>query len=111
MLTIENIVRLKNETIGEWKIGEAYQNSNEAWMNCPHYCITFTRDGYGAAVLIDRSENPLLGKYRIIICYENYDTTIYETALTKESISKKDTFLALMLQRINAEWSLRHSKV
>ena len=112
MLTINNIGDLNGTRMNDWKILEACEKQNvERGEN--YYKIVFARmDNTGrvlddrAGVLIDRNVNPL-GKYHITIVYDEWTTVIYQTELSKESISKKDTFFGLLLYRINDEYYKR----
>ena len=109
MLTINNIGDLNGTRMNDWKILEACEKQNvERGEN--YYKIVFAKmDNIGvmqddrAGVLIDRNVNPL-GKYHITIVYDEWTTVIYQTELSKESISKKDTFFGLLLYRINDEY-------
>ena len=107
MLTIQNIGDLNGAQLNDWKILEACQKQNPQ-RGEDYYKIVFARmDNIGvmqddrAGVLIDRNINPLLKQYHITIVYDEWSTIIYETELSKESISKKDTFFGLILYRIN----------
>jgi hypothetical protein len=112
MLTINNIGDLNGTRMTDWKILEACGKQNvERGEN--FYKIVFAKmDNIGvmqddrAGVLIDRNVNPL-GKYHITIVYDEWTTIIYQTELSKESISKKDTFFGLLLYRINDEYYKR----
>ena len=107
MLEIQNIRMLREEHIGGWVVEDAESSGPVSYLKAHHYCITFKRDGKAAAVLIDRDINPFLKKYNVYVCWENFDNRIYETTLTKESISKKDTFLSLMTYQQNKEYNKR----
>jgi hypothetical protein len=109
MLTIGNIRDLNGATMNDWKVLEAceIQKPNRGEN---YYKIIFARmDNTGrvlddrAGILIDRNQNPQ-SKYKIVIVYEEWSTMIYETELSKESISKKDAFFGLILYRINDEY-------
>jgi hypothetical protein len=109
MLTINNIGDLNGAQLNDWKILEACEKQNVE-RGEDYYKIVFARmDNIGrvlddrAGVLIDRNVNPL-GKYHITIVYDEWTTVIYQTELSKESISKKDTFFGLLLYRINDEY-------
>ena len=112
MLTIGNIRDLNGAQLNDWKVLEACEKQNvERGEN--YYKIVFARmDNTGrvlddrAGVLIDRNVNPL-GKYHITIVYDEWTTIIYQTELSKESISKKDAFFGLLLYRINDEYYKR----
>ena len=107
MLTIGNIRDLNGKELNDWKIINVDEDNIESEQR---YKIIFARiDNIGvmqddrAGILIDRNQNTQ-GKYKIIIVYEEWSTIIYETELSKESISKKDTFFGLILYRINDEY-------
>jgi hypothetical protein len=107
MLTIGNIRDFNGKELNNWKIINAEEDNIESEQR---YKIVFARiDNIGvmqddrAGILIDRNQNTQ-GKYKIIIVYEEWSTIIYETQLSKESISKKDTFFGLILYRINDEY-------
>ena len=107
MLTIGNIRDFNGKELNNWKIINAEEDNIESEQR---YKIVFARiDNIGvmqddrAGMLIDRNQNSQ-GQYKIIIVYEEWSTIIYETELSKESISKKDTFFGLILYRINDEY-------
>jgi hypothetical protein len=112
MLTINNIKDFNGTRMTDWKILEACEKQNvERGEN--YYKIVFAKmDNIGvmqddrAGVLIDRNVNPL-GKYHITIVYDEWTTIIYQTELSKESISKKEAFFGLLLYRINDEYYKR----
>ena len=110
MLTIGNIRDLNGITMNDWKVLDVGEADTNGGKGQDYYKIVFARvDNTGrvlddrAGVLIDRNQNPK-EKYKIVIVYEEWSTIIYETELSKESISKKDTFFGLILYRINDEY-------
>jgi hypothetical protein len=110
MLTINNIKDFNGKELNNWKIINVDEDNIESEQR---YKIIFARiDNIGvmqddrAGMLIDRNQNSQ-GQYKIIIVYEEWSTIIYETQLSKESISKKDTFFGLILYRINDEYYKR----
>jgi len=110
MLTIGNIRDLNGKELNDWKIIDVGEADTSGGNGQDYYKIIFARiDNIGvmqddrAGMLIDRNQNPQ-GQYKIIIVYEEWSTIIYETQLSKESISKKDTFFGLILYRINDEY-------
>ena len=107
MLEIQNIRMLREEHIGGWVVEDAESSVAVSYLNSPHYCIIFKRDGKGAALLIDRNENRLLKQYHVYICWENFDNKIYEITLSKESISKKDSFFGFVVYHLNEEYNKR----
>jgi hypothetical protein len=113
MLTIQNIGDLNGAQLNDWKILEACEKQNVE-RGEDYYKIVFARmDNTGrvlderAGILIDRNQNPQ-SKYKIVIVYEEWSTIIYQTKLSKESISKKDAFFGLLLYRINDEYYKRN---
>jgi hypothetical protein len=107
MLEIQNIEKLKGSHVGGWEVLESTSAGPVSYLNSNHYCITLKRGNEAGAVLIDKMENRLTKQYHVYVCWENFDNRIYETALTKESISKKDTFFGLMLYQLNEEYNKR----
>jgi len=113
MLTINNIRDLNGATINDWKVLDVGEADTSGGKGQDYYKIVFARmDNTGrvlddrAGILIDRNQNPK-EKYKIVIVYEELSTIIYETELSKESISKKDAFFGLILYRINDEYYKR----
>ncbi len=104
MLTIKNFERLRGQRIGDWQVMESIASSPRNWLDCYHYSITLDRDGYGAAILIDRNINPLLNQYHVYVCYGTFDRRIYEGAFSKQVIMDKERFLKNIMEYINAEW-------
>ena len=110
MLTIGNIRDFNGKELNNWKIINAEEDNIESEQR---YKIVFARiDNIGvmqddrAGVLINRNVNAL-GKYHITIVYDEWTTIIYQTELSKESISKKEAFFGLLLYRINDEYYKR----
>jgi len=110
MLTIGNIIDLNGKELNDWKIIDVGEADTSGGKGQDYYKIIFARiDNTGrvmderAGILIDRNQNTQ-SKYKIVIVYEEWSTIIYETELSKESISKKDTFFGLILYRINDEY-------
>jgi hypothetical protein len=110
MLTIGNIRDLNGITMNDWKVLDVGEADTSGGNGQDYYKIIFARmDNTGrvlddrAGVLIARNQNPQ-SKYKIVIVYEEWSTIIYETELSKESISKKDAFFGLILYRINDEY-------
>lgn len=110
MLTINNVESLKGTTIGKWKIVDVFTSKTENWLKAPHYTVTFNRDGIGGAVLIDRTENRLLGQYHIYICYENFDKVILETSWSKEALFDKKDFFDMVTTNLDYEWNKRNMR-
>ena len=113
MLTINNIRDLNGVTMNDWKVLDVGESDTSGGKGQDYYKIVFARvDRTGrvlddrAGILIDRNQNPQ-SKYKIVIVYDEWSTIIYETELSKESISKKDRFFGLILYRINDEYYKR----
>ena len=113
MLTIDNIRDLNGATMNDWKVLDVGESDTSGGQGKDYYKIVFAKmDNTGrvlddrAGVLIDRNQNPQ-SKYKIVIVYDEWTTIIYETELSKESISKKDAFFGLILYRINDEYYKR----
>jgi hypothetical protein len=110
MLRIDNIGKLTNTKLGEWKVAQAGASGRMKWLPTEHYCITLERDTFGAAILIWRNINPLTKQYHVYVCYNNFDNRIYEGAFSKRVIMDKAHFLASMMGYIKAEHALRNKK-
>ena len=116
MLTIENIEKLKDTTLNDWKILDAGEDKRpEFGKNI--YILTFARlDNTGkvlddrAGVIIDRDINPLLKGYHIKVVYESWDYEIHTTAWRKENIMRKDVFFGMVLNKINEEYWKRNKR-
>ena len=100
MLVIENIERLKNKTIGAWRVMGTDENSNH--MSAPHYSITIDRSGITAGIVIERTEGE--HGYNVSLCYEQYDNVIAINAVGKNELKNKDIFLSLMRGILDAEY-------
>jgi len=107
MLRIENIEKLKGQHLGGWEVLESTSCGPVNYLKTYHYCITFKRGTKAVALLIDRNENRLTKQYHVYVCWENFDNTIYETALSKESIGRKDAFFGWLGDIINDEYNKR----
>jgi len=115
MLTINNIRDLNGAGMNDWKVLDVGESDTSGGKGQDYYKIVFARmDNTGrvlddrAGILIDRNQNPQ-SKYKIVIVYDEWSTIIYETELSKESISKKDAFFGLILYRINDEYYKRNT--
>jgi len=110
MLKIQNIQTLNDIKFGKWTVIEAIEETPKRWLNCHHYCISFDRSGIGAAILIDRTLNPLTKQYHVYVCYNDFTDVIYECGLWKISIMDKDTLITHLMGYINREYDLRNQK-
>ncbi len=108
MLTIENIEKLNDTVISDWKVIEAGASRPRKWLPTEHYCIKLGKYGSeAAAILIWRNINPLTKQYHVHLCYNSFDNVIYEGSFTKKVIMDKENFLASMMGYINAEYEMR----
>jgi hypothetical protein len=101
MLVIENIERLKNKTIGAWRVMGTDENSYFN-MTTPHYSITIDRNGITAGIVIERTEGE--HGYNVSLCYEMCDNVIAINAVGKNELKNKDIFLSLMRGILDAEY-------
>ena len=109
MLTIENIEKLKDTTLNDWKILDAGEGRAEIGKNI--YIITFARlNNAGvllddrAGVIIDRDISQLMSGYGIRVVYEHWDYELHTTYWRKENIMNKDAFFGMVLNKINEEY-------
>jgi hypothetical protein len=103
MLLINNIEELENKTIGAWKVvGVEIDYQKSSLTNPYNYTIRLSRNGVGAAIIIERTEGDF--GYNVSICYENYDNVISRTAWPKDRLLNKNNFLASMRGVIDAEY-------
>ena len=108
MLTIENIEKLNDTVISDWKVIEAGASRPRKWLPTEHYCIKLGKyDSEAAAILIWRNINPLTKQYHVYVCYDDFTNKIYEGAFSKQVIMDKGHFLKNMMGYIKAEWELR----
>ena len=101
MLVIENIERLKNKTIGAWRVMGTDENSYFN-MSVPHYSITIDRNGVTAGIVIERTEGEF--GYNVSVCYEDYDNVISINAVGEKELKNKDVFLSLMRGILDSEY-------
>ena len=113
MLTIENIEKLKDTILNDWKILDA---GGDTRFQLPKniYVLTFGRlDNVGnvlddrAGVIIDRDISGLMSGYGIRVVYEHWDYELHHTYWRKENIMNKDTFFGMALNKINEEYYKR----
>ena len=112
MLTIENIEKLKDTILNDWKILDAGEGRAEIGKNI--YIITFARlNNAGvllddrAGVIIDRDISQLMSGYGIRVVYEHWDYELHHTYWRKENIMNKDAFFGMVLHKINDEYYKR----
>lgn len=110
MLTIENIEKLKDTTLNDWKILDAGAAAGDK-LGKNIYVLTFGRlDNTGtllddrAGVLIDRNISGLMSGYQIRVVYEHWDYELHTTYWRKENIMNKDAFFGMVLNKINEEY-------
>ena len=115
MLTIENIEKLKDTTLNDWKILDAGEGRAEIAKNI--YILTFARlDNTGkvlddrAGVIINRDISGLMSGYQIRVVYEHWDYELHTTYWRKENIMRKDTFFGMVLNKINEEYWKRNKR-
>ena len=94
--------------LGNWETVYSEARGPESYLSAHHYCITFGRGNVGGAVLIDRTENRLLGQYHIYICYESYDKVISETSWSKEGLEDRVEFFEMVMKNLDYEWNNRN---
>ena len=115
MLTIENIEKLKDTTLNDWKILDAGEGRAEIAKNI--YILTFARlDNTGkvlddrAGVIINRDISGLMSGYQIRVVYEHWDYELHTTYWRKENIMRKDVFFGMVLNKINEEYWKRNKR-
>ena len=103
MLTINNIKKLEGTYIGKWGVVGADVDYERGSKSPEHnYTIRLSRDGIGAAIIIERTEGDF--GYNVSVCYENYDNVISRTAWPKDRLIDKANFMASMRGVIDAEY-------
>jgi hypothetical protein len=111
MLKIENIEKLNDTVISDWKVIEAGAIGPKKWLMTEHYCIKLGKYGSeAAAILIWRNINPLTKQYHVYVCYDDFTNKIYEGSFTKRVIMDKGHFLKNIMGYVNAEYTLRNKK-
>jgi len=82
MLLINNIEELENKTIGAWKVvGVEIDYQKSSLTNPYNYTIRLSRNGVGAAIVIERKEGEF--GHNVSICYEEYHNIISINAVGK----------------------------
>ena len=105
MLVINNIEKLKNQTIGAWVVkGVEIDFTKTSRISVNNYTIRLSRNGEkGAAIVIEREEGEF--GYNVSICYEEWDNIISINTVGKNELKNKDIFLSLMRGVIDAEYN------
>ena len=108
MLTLKNIQKLKNTSIGKWEVmGVETCGTNEHHINAEHYNIRLSRrsnstNSVDAAIQIEREAGEF--GYNVCVCYKNYDKFISITPWPKDRLLNKATFLASMQGILDSEY-------
>jgi hypothetical protein len=103
MLVINNIEKLKNKTIGAWRVADVEIDFVRFSKFADHnYTIRLSRSGEGAAIIIER-EAVQFG-YNVSLCYEDYDNVISYIVVGETELKNKDVFLSLMRGILDAEY-------
>jgi hypothetical protein len=109
MLTINNIEKLNNKTIGAWRVTGVeidYQRTSQ----CPdhNYTIRLSKsyDATGAAIIIERKAGQF--GYNVSVCYESYDNVISITPWPKDRLLNKKNFLASMQGVLDSEYDKKN---
>jgi hypothetical protein len=105
MLTINNIEKLNNKTIGAWRVAGVEIDYQRTSLSPDHsYTIRLSRSaGVGAAIIIDRKAGQF--GYNVSVCYEDYDNVISINAVGEKELKNKDVFLSLMRGILDAEYN------
>ena len=107
MLTINNIEKLNNKSIGAWRVAGVEIDYQRTSLSPDHsYTIRLSRSGEGAAIIIDRKSGQF--GYNISICYENYDNVISITPWPKDRLLNKKNFLASMQGVLDSEYNKKN---
>ena len=103
MLLINNIEELENKTIGAWIIkGVEIDFTKTSLFSDNNYIIRLSRNGVGAAIVIERKEGEF--GHNVSICYEEYHNIISINAVGKNQLKNKDDFLTLMRGILDSEY-------
>jgi hypothetical protein len=103
MLVIKNIEKLKHTTIGAWRVNDIevdYVQPNISTVK--NYVIRLTRNGKGAAIVIDRIYKY---GYDVWVCYENYDKILELNKWSKQFMQTKKPFLVHMQLVLDSEYN------
>ena len=108
MLTINNIEKLNNKTIGAWRVAGVEIDYQRTSLSPEHsYTIRLSRSaGVGAAIIIDRKAGQF--GYNVSVCYEDYDNVISINAVGEKELKNKDVFLSLMRGILDSEYDKKN---
>jgi hypothetical protein len=108
MLTINNIEKLNNKTIGAWRVAGVEIDYQRTSLSPEHsYTIRLSRSaGVGAAIIIDRKAGQF--GYNVSVCYEDYDNVISINAVGEKELKNKDVFLSLMRGILDSEYNKKN---
>ena len=108
MLVINNIEKLKNQTIGAWVVkGVEMDFTKTSRIADNNYTIRLSRNGdVGAAIVIERKEGEF--GYNVSISYEEWDNIISINAVGKNELKNKDVFLSLMRGVLDSEYDKKN---
>jgi hypothetical protein len=106
MLTINNIEKLNNKTIGAWRVAGVEIDYQRTSQSPDHsYTIRLSRSGVAthcAAIIIEREAGQF--GYNVSVCYEDCDNVISINAVGEKELKNKDGFLSLMRGILDAEY-------
>ena len=107
MLTINNIEKLNNKSIGAWRVAGVEIDYQRTSQSPDHsYTIRLSRSGKGAAIIIDRKSGQF--GYNVSVCYEDYDNVISINAVGEKELKNKDVFLSLMRGILDSEYDKKN---
>ena len=107
MLTINNIEKLNNKSIGAWRVAGVEIDYQRTSQSPDHsYTIRLSRSGEGAAIIIDRKSGQF--GYNVSVCYEDYDNVISINAVGEKELKNKDVFLSLMRGILDSEYNKKN---
>ena len=107
MLTINNIEKLNNKSIGAWRVAGVEIDYQRTSQSPDHsYTIRLSRNGQGAAIIIDRKSGQF--GYNVSVCYEDYDNVISINAVGEKELKNKDIFLSLMRGILDSEYDKKN---
>ena len=107
MLVINNIEKLKNKTIGAWRVADVEIDFVRFSKFADHnYTIRLSRVTKGAAIIIDREAGEF--GYNVSVCYEDYDNVISINAVGEKELKNKDIFLSLMRGILDSEYDKKN---
>ena len=107
MLTINNIEKLNNKSIGAWRVAGVEIDYQRTSQSPDHsYTIRLSRSGEGAAIIIEREAGQF--GYNVSVCYKDYDNVISINAVGKNELKNKDIFLSLMRGVLDSEYNKKN---